>query len=1065
MAYAMDRGYSLGTSKDFVVSGTLVLHHCGGQFVKTDPDDYAACVMPYDSGWVLGDTINVFSKHCEDGWPDFTGTNGHYVKLSAFGVEATLITGGVDRDPPNADYAWRTAVIHKSGGDTDIVRKYDDLDDPDFVSITPQTVEAGVRISFRAEAWLFEQDFYSESETLSYNGAGLRPQSPRDPRFHFVWKITSDVTSIVDGDSKTLAKENVVQFAPGYSTPDNPGGIYYLQGTNVTQPFVTVIGSNDIRGQSLYGKYVDPETFLPESIGKDNFAPGTILSEARGLYANGQPPYWTGTFSIPASENDPCAITDEFSNTYRFESSSTPLDSLQFKSRTTPSVDHQWFGHQSSEISLKGTIRDWEHTLYGFPVKIRSERFVCDELNNEDIFYAMSNTGFVSASEIAPIIDFGDFPTYDNQPHQSELRYGEEWRAISFTHKSTLTVEDFSKITGSNSWVGTNATVSRVSSHTHVIASGVGTHRFKKTLKNDFFDLMGGISVDFPPAVYWAAHRSNWSGLPATLRSSINEWWDATGLTDSEPHIGDWWKVGCRLLAGSDIYNWSSYRYAYLKASADTACTITMNVKYRSYTFTDVYSDNSPAFVDNIATYEIDLTTAAIEHEIDLPSRSGDGGQEAFRYIVDIEFVIPDGRTVDFYTIILKRKSTVTLDVHHPPNDIGAITALVDDKHALFLNGFTSVPPVSLPHSWWGWPIYRYMEIPVLGVDTFSGYFSLTIEELAAEISLQEGWGATVRGGPSHGTPNYACYLQEDFKAPLPTLRSRRSAGSALFGPNFKADLDLEANLGNAVQVLVFDPTTYRAVSTRLDLETLSGFKDSGISAGNGAGQLQLHSSEGYEITTNIDTYTGQGLHRTLSFPVAYGTPISSAGNPYIVTSSDLESYVALIKDDALQLARMRGAQTTWEYLHAATGLSEPCITKNEKRTDYPLYIVGHIAGGKVVLLKNTHYGSTTGTWKLKVIGNGYHAIAQVEESLGLLFVSYWRDNNFYIRKSSDEGVTWRKFASSGTEESTVLASVPEQHFSFDFLNNTKRTIIGVYTNGSGELVARRSDDLGDTWT
>jgi hypothetical protein len=220
------------------------------------------------------------------------------------------------------------------------------------------------------------------------------------------------------------------------------------------------------------------------------------------------------------------------------------------------------------------------------------------------------------------------------------------------------------------------------------------------------------------------------------------------------------------------------------------------------------------------------------------------------------------------------------------------------------------------------------------------------------------------------------------------------------------------------------------------------------------------------------DGYVSNALRtfsRTLLWVAPLGIPQVSSigGNPWIATSSDLEAYVAIIKDGALQLARKRGAETDYTYFHVATGINDPSIAKHEKRTDYPIYIAGHIDGPpkKILLLKNTSYGDTSSYWKIKVVAEGTHGFVQVEESLNLVYVSYWRDGNFYLKRSSDEGATWLKWGDGGGEETLILAGVPEQHFTFDFLSTDGRELIGVYTDGSGNLQTLHSRlTLGDSW-
>lgn len=1069
MGYAVDRGWPTGESKTLSISGQLILNYAGGTYVETDPSDYAGCSIPYDSGWILADTFAPFTLHCVGG-PEFTG--GHSIALSAFGAEFSIITHGVDRDhdpvgdplpydPLESHYAWRTALYHNG----EIVQHYDDPADRGLTSTTPITVTGDFSVSFAVEKWVYELDYYDGSGNSG--GVGARPLDSHSGKLFVVWKIVSDLTSIFAGSTRTIPKESVTSpaFQFGLSNPAEISGVWFLSST--FYDYFNVSATTDTRGKA--GQIYD---LLPEAEGKDAIKYGQALSEVRFGSTDGPVAIYTSLNQWLSSPSDNCGTPVSSGKKLRFYSAGGEKNSLVFRQPTNGIVTvnegynsdyaYNWTGKQLSSINVNGTIRDWEKTLFNFPVRMNPDIVRCDDLEfNVPLDYNFSGTQVLSFSTLVEHeVGFAGYPAYGGiPPYPMVLQYGPEWGSLKVEHIASLVVEDFKRSgSGINDWQG-SGTRTLESDNLRVDA---GTGNFiAKTLKSDYRDITDD------PVAWWAAHRNNLSALVGTERTLAKEWGDLTQA---------FYRIGRKMLETSDEFNWSSYRYAYLKAKASSPCQVVMVVTYTEYEFTDA-PDNGFSH-DYTIDYTVNLGTMANEVEIDLAAPATNtfyaaGYQQKLRYIRHITISIPDGITTNFYSITLKHKLNPKIEVHHGESDSGVITGIVDGKHGLFLSTGTNRYSGNDNDSRWGWPERRLMVSP------YGGYFSQTIRELSTEIFLQAGWKASELNSPTHGRPNYASDLKEAFNAESGgTLLSVRHFGIAEFSSNMTENIRMFFNVGNAIQPLVIDPDTELPASTDVFLEgslfdgDTVNQTDSAHSDAKGGVQLQMTRGEFYRIYTNQElatpyTFEGGSERGTLDFPSIAGKDVASTdtGSPWICTSSDLEAYVAIIKDGALQIAKIRGAETDFQFFHVATGLNNPVIAKHEKRTDYPLYIAGHIDGPpkKILLLKNTEYGGS-GLWKTKVVATGSQGFIQIEESLNLLFVSYFRDGNFYLKKSSDEGVTWLKWGSSGTDECLVKAGVTEQHFTFDLLSTKDRTFIGVYTDGSGVLQTLKSTDLGDTW-
>lgn len=1075
--YEADRAYSTGEAKTIAVSGTLGLDYCGGTFVRTREEDWAGCTPPFDAGWILGNTFAPFARHCED----FGFNGGHSINLQAFGSIFSITTGGVDRDPPNADYAWRTALFHNGT----MVQHFDDPAEVGLTSTTPFRVTGDFNVSFLAEKWIYEIDDFNLAGG-PFGGQGVRPRNIYSGGLFILWRIMSDITSVFAGHTETISKDALDGldnwFALSPTSPETPVRVPIVQTGYAADinlglfPMFTVTSTYDTRGKKGY-----VYDLLPEADGKDAIAYGEQLASLSIGSTDGALDGFLSDDQWISVGSDPCGISTDGGTAkirdfsivgnqtfFSFKQPNNP-DVYTVQTGYHPEFVRSWKAYHLTRLTLNGTVRDWEKSLNDFKAALTEDRFICDEEVTVTSAATFSGGYLSSARRItAPSIDISDTGPYGDRepPYPMVLRYGPTWPSLKLDHAATLLVEDFKHSgTGTNDWQGSG--VRTLEGDNLRVDGGTGVF-ISKTLKNDYVDMVANIST------WWAAHKNALTALGGPLAASVKAWGDTTG---------NQYRIGRKLLIDSDEYNWSGFRYAYLKAKASAACNVTLTVTYREYNVTDVPSnadchDYKVVFTVPVGTTEteteIDLVSQPTVFEIGFPQYLS-GYQQGMRYVTHLKIEIPDGITLHFYGITLKQKNAPTLEVHHAPADPGVIGAVVDGKQGLFLSTGVRRYSSSSIDSRWGWPGIRLMDYSSIGF-LVSGFYTLTLSELATELSLQAGWTGTEISKPTQGRPNYATDLLETFDASSGgQLISKRHFGQAEVSFNTTDSLDLFLNLGNQIDALVFDPDTFRPASTTVHLSgkdphTLTENQtDDGHSSAIGAVELQMTRGEFYTLSTNAGAYSydGNSLMGTLDFPNLFGKGEAVSGKPSLVTTRDLETYIAIIKDNAVQVGRMRGAETDFTFFHVGTGLTNPDIAKCETRTDFPIYITGHLEGPpkKVLLLKNRHYGEPSDTWKIKVIGEGSNARIEVEESLGLLFISYWKAGNLVLRKSSDEGVTWLKFDSSGTEEAIIKTGAPETTFDMGFLSTKDRTLIGVYQDTDGTLVTLKSANLGETWS
>jgi hypothetical protein len=1059
------RKYKRTFERTYVVSGRLTLDYCGG---TSD-----------GSGW---EGSNYYHTYVPGQFP------GHRVTgYAGFGPRFEVRTGLQNSNPlreGSVDPAWVTQVLMNN---QPIVIWANDAEaswDEDNPDLTPpgETVTMDFTSTVACEEWAFESWSYGLVRPGRQNDMVQALYMKPVGTVHSSWLITTSGGSEIDP-------------APSNDTPPNLSNHYNKFDTmaewanGFSEGDLSDYGGLVDNGFGLYfnaGYYAPTEGDLPFP---------AIFGEAAVQTFHG-PTEWGG---IAYHFNNPVAPakaqgTPITKSDFQFQAISRP-GTVSFLGVDTGSV----YIVPDYTVRLKGDVIDWEER--SLPVHI---------VNHESVYETPITSPISTGSKQENPGDYDivpdDLEELGHDPADYDcitLKTGQSWSSMTLDHASSLVVETFVRSYPVGfAWTATGCTTSTVADGLRCVATGASP-KIERNYRNDFNDI----------APDTGAGPADWfSDYGAEIPDEVLLWF-TTGETSPEyfqNSKAEWPKVRKKLRPDSDIFNWSTYRYLYVKAKADSACNLTLLVEYDNLRIKPNEAKNfayNPVRQDFTVTIVVPLTTAMAEHEIDLPGLLKDTneiiGQDGIQSIKKVTYSFPAGRIVTLNQLTLKEKNKTIVEVHHPNPlsdhfsienfELGGITGITDGYRSLWLDGYSK----------WGFPIYE--------ADETSNFQScLLMGNLATEIGLQEGWSATLGddpddNGPDTYSPNFAIWLEETFGNTCPAiLASKRGYGAVKVYPESNMEFEIKATVGFGAIGLIYDPDTHLPVSTRVlavdpsddSFPSLPAYiasddyeiKDDSTSDSLGRFEHQLKDPIPLEWRSGPNTPDEQVYPIPLPISGPGGTDFSAMplptfsrgiiwlafggkgvfgsaeGYPVIVTSSDLDSFVVLVEDDTLKLARRMGAETAYTRFEIGTGLNGPWVVKNEANRSYPLYVVGHLDSGNLLLLKNTRLGADT-DWKIKVVCPGKWGVVKYEEHLNLLYLSYWHNNNFYLRMSRDEGATWLTWSGLASKDALIKESVPEQHFSFDFLNTTRRTFVGVYFNAANELVTLQSTNLGETWT
>lgn len=1048
------REYARSRTAVWIASGRFTLHFCARQSTS---DGWIG------SGWKRPYSPPYQQRHMITGGPGGWG--------------GATILSGVRTNPHTGNPAWCTQVVMRqlsvdsvflSESDPEVAKTWYTEGDP-WDSDNPTYIPPSESIFVEWQSVLPVREWAYEA----FNPGTLRPSWAGGAYLSLRNKPTSNVSTAVtfNGGSDTFTQVPSTNMQHYLGTlPDTRGGVF---GPNED------FSNPDDEPISSYALYITAAWNAPFNDGTYNDLPypDALFAEATGLAFDGAHS-WVGSDgggfdADPNGAPQPASI-------FRFvadgPSPASPPNSVN--SRSVWSVP-RW------DVAVTGAIRDWNGTLPGVPVSFGGDPTV-----------GFPGTRPVNGS-VWPLIDAAYLTGNGFEAGDTEaatIQEGEAWNALSLDRAAALTVEEF--IAPPVAWTAADCTATVAGSELVCAATGANPS-ISRELRNDFNDI-DPITGD-GPTVWFAAHSAE---VPAW----VNDWraGDTGGPTLTLDGPGEWVRIGRRLRPTSDVFNWSSYRYARLTAKADAACDVTLKVSWDDLVFAPTADPSLEGWsvqrVPRSATYTVSLTTSLAAHEIDLPSIPDNEtealvGHTGLRCVRSVEYAFPSGRTVTFRNLELFEKERPSIDVHRTGigdsgDDLAMIGARSDGKSSLFLTPRDNFGVGGYPHSIWGWPVKG----KTLTSEAFG--YSLLTSQLAAEISLQEGWTAAALDGPDEGSPSYAVWLEERFETPIPvgglTLTAKRSYGGYAAYPRSGYAVGVEATLGSAVHGLVFDPDTHEPVSTPVVLEEIPAGApfadpatiplgeqvDGTTSTGDGRFRMEAREIGPYECRSSPGTPDqlihpgpvpmGFGLYellgeflvsRTWWCPAFGGTGQSDPGGGPVVLDVDRlgNRWITFARDGQVMLARQLGAASAWEEFEVGAAGADPWIHLDETDPLAPVRIVFCWEGGTIYEAVNREGGH--GKWRLKLIATGTHPFIRKDKGSGLTFYLYWRGNTIYLKRSQDDGATFLE------GEVTVLSGVSEQTATMDFKRDALHTLLVVYTDGSGDIQQVKSEDNGLTWS
>lgn len=761
------RTYPTGNSRTFQYSATLELHYAGAVYTSDGG------TPPFESGW-MGDGL----FHPYMGIPGPTQIGGeqyHLITGQLLLATCTIRTGTVDTG--FGLLVWRTEVFLDCGS-----QHYHTQWD----NVVKGTITEAFTVTMACEEYAVERD--SELDGWAGDGSLI-----------LQWKPVAITASIAGDASHTLTLVEADEEMAG-SFAFRP---FYAQGYFI--PFFHA--END--EPYLPGEYDAYYMTLPVTGLGD--LPGTDV-----VYAE-----VSGVVCTPIDD----FLTWEKHHAFEPHELISHVGGYKFTSRdgSTGPWPVTLQGIPSFTNVVHGDARSWTTPITDLPVTFDGPVRVAGPATSFSETYIFSSTQLVVNPLVDPIADVPGSLGVD-ETEIALLQWGDAWEALTLDRASSLPLEDFSRIGtyrtagvetpgdgyGWSAAEGIQDGPAYTDGYMTATATGSGPHFLIRTLKSDWEDML------LSPSAWWTAHG-------ALTDADTQAFWANTGNPGSSPHVGDWFRIGKRLLPTSDITNWSSYRYLEVTGKAFADCTVTFYVTWYAYQI-----DTDGGTVQRRAVrrepYTLDLTTSDTTFRLDLARQIGttdvDGGMtfdspmhNTLRHVHDVQIELPDGATVFFSSMGLVSDASPVVDVLQADGPL--LSALADGKHALMCDENNRAA--------WGWPLTHNVWVNDGGWVSSLG--AMTIDELAAELNMQEGWTATVENAPDNGTPNLACYLLDTWDASLPhTFTARRTYGRI---DNYPVDdlneFTLTVNVGYGVKVLTFDPDTQRAAAAKIEALTYEG--------------------------------------------------------------------------------------------------------------------------------------------------------------------------------------------------------------------------------------------------
>jgi hypothetical protein len=642
----------------------------------------------------------------------------------------------------------------------------------------------------------------------------------------------------------------------------------------------------------------------------------------------------------------------------------------------------------------------------------------------------------------------GDHPhslnPYGSAVPVAQMVYGPTVVGFSLNRSSSLTLEPFIRLGGAYGWAGTDTdSLTYVTDRLVVVGSATGSPQVEKTLYNDIDQMLG---TDADIAAWWADRLAYMSSNDALF-------WSGSG--GDATHIGEWWKLGKALVPNppggtvdpSDHWNWSSWRYVKVRLKASIACTLTLTVDhYEAEIYYPPSPPNPPPPHASIAKYPqttefaLEVGTDLTEIILDL-SKAGSWG---FRYLTKLTVTgIPNGETIEFYDIKPHEAERPKADLHHPLWPI--LSVYERGKPCLFLGrGIDNAPSSS-----WGYPGQKNTRCE-------------TVEEFCRSINMQEGFEATdLSPDLGHSTPAFTAFIKDVVGGALPhSFDVRRSFGTINHPLDYKEEkVYFYVQVGGSVKPMVWNAALTAPVTAKVSLEqnhSPNAVIKTGRCASYGSTTLlivrgdtsRLYASKGETEESHVDKTTNA---RTIwfQFLTGIGEPGGFTG---LVRDRLGNEWATIRRDPDVYLVRRLGSNVLWEYRAIDEG-DHPSVAFDD---DANVALLAYEkSDGHVYVAEIGQIG--TGTPTITDMASGTFPVANVpDDHSGLRYLTYWVGNETKLRIYDPLGGEW-----SG--EITVVVSLDEQPVYVVKRENGQMEL--AYSDGSGDVQIRVSDDGGFTWS